>query len=455
MTERVRLGTVIAPSGVLVVVDPGYAALWTHTEQDFDRGEGWSFEEEAIETSGTSVDVRIAGPDAAEAGRRFNRQWHNLWLYDIPKAEFDALQRSFDDVLKAHDLDASLEICPRRIPHRERTDYAIDAGGGAGEIQVHGVMNAVCGGIPTDSELHVYAEFMPEGENETRWRRVYVEAAPGRQIASSERIGGSGVDWARLMFIDADALGAWGQGQSLDGLADLIFWGADAEAAARALGAARLDDVRFGWRDVPLEKVDALDDRLTAAAEQHGFRVARAYWPHSNHWRLMREVWASPHEAASIDLGASRLCGFMTSWGDAVFDVLAERDAEGRLVRLTVDCGCKTMEDRHGQLDDRRFGELSKLAIATRSVMEEGKPVAFLFREEAVGDTDSGWFVTGGEEPSYFDDPQNVVLVRLSEVIRLAPRLDDLLQSPTGSAFMSDAEGVEFVPAEFPYPLDK
>lgn len=224
MTERIRLGTVIAPSGVLVVIDPGYAALWAHTEKDFDRDEGWSFEEKTMETARTGVDIRITGQDAAEAGRRFNRQWHCLWLYDIPEAGMDTLERSFRDVIDAHNLDAVLEINSRRIPHRERVDYAVAQGGGAGEIQVHGVMNAVCGGIPSDSELAVYAEFMPEDENETRWRRVYVEIALGREIASSERIGGTGVDWARLMFVDADALGAWGQGELLDGLADLIFW---------------------------------------------------------------------------------------------------------------------------------------------------------------------------------------------------------------------------------------
>ena len=453
MTERIRLGTVIAPSGVLVVIDPGYAALWAHTEKDFDRDEGWSFEEKTMETARTGVDIRITGQDAAEAGRRFNRQWHCLWLYDIPEAGMDTLERSFRDVIDAHNLDAVLEINSRRIPHRERVDYAVAQGGGAGEIQVHGVMNAVCGGIPSDSELAVYAEFMPEDENETRWRRVYVEIALGREIASSERIGGTGVDWARLMFVDADALGAWGQGELLDGLADLIFWGADAKAAARAVGASSLDDVRFGWRDIPVDEVDARETMVSAAAEKHGFKFAMACWPHSNHWRLMREVWDSPHEAASIDLGLSRLCGFMTSWGDAIFDVLAERDAEGGLVRLTVDCGNEAMEERQRQLEDRWFGEQSRLAIVTRSVMEDGRPIAYLFREDAVGETDSGWFVTGGEGLDYFDDAQNVVLVRLGELVRREPQLEDLFGSPKGSAFQRDEQSGGFVAADFPDPV--
>ena len=131
MTDRIRLGTVLAPSGVLVVIDPGCAALWAHTEQDFDRDEGWSFDEEAPERAKSTVDIRISGPDAAEAGRRFNRQWHHLWLFDIPKAEAAALELSFQDVVAAHGLDAELEICGRRIPHRERVDYAVEQGGGS------------------------------------------------------------------------------------------------------------------------------------------------------------------------------------------------------------------------------------------------------------------------------------------------------------------------------------
>ena len=79
-------------------------------------------------------------------------------------------------------------------------------------------MNVVCAGVPTNRELAVFAEFMPEGDNETRWRRIYLEVEPGREIASSERIGRTGVDYARLMFVDADALGAWGSGESLASL---------------------------------------------------------------------------------------------------------------------------------------------------------------------------------------------------------------------------------------------
>lgn len=450
-TDRIRLGTILAPSGVLVVIDPGYASLWTHAEEDFARDEGWPFDENTLSVAKTAMDITITGHDAAEAGRRFNRQWHNLWLYDIPEEDLPSIELSFHDLADAHGLQAGLEVSARRIPHRERVDYALAQGGGCGEIQIHGVMNAVCGEIPPDRELVVYAEPMPAGDYETRWRKIYVEVEPNLEIASSERIGASGVDWARLMFVDADALAHWGCGDdSLDGLADLVFWGRDAETLARELGAPKFDQIRYGWRDIPLDDVQTHYKAFETAREAGDHKAAFASWPHSAHWRLMRMVWDSPTESGSVELGGSRLCGFMTSWGDAIFDVLAERDAAGRLVRLTIDCGNEAIKDRQQRMEERWFGDLSKCAIATRSVVEGNKPVAFLFREEPVGDIDSGWVVTGGEDREHIDDADNVQLVRLRELIHLHPDLDGLFRSPVGSAFARRQDDDDFVAAAFP-----
>lgn len=63
-----------------------------------------------------------------------------------------------------------------------------------------------------------------------------------------------GVDWARLIFADLDALSSWQHADSIDGLADVAFWGRDADEAARALDAPMLgtageDGVR-GWREL-------------------------------------------------------------------------------------------------------------------------------------------------------------------------------------------------------------
>jgi hypothetical protein len=71
----------------------------------------------------------------------------------------------------------------------------------------------------------------------------------------------------------------------------------------------------------------------------NGWKVAVDFRPHSHHWQLMRQVRAATSESGTVELGAAKLCGFMASWGDGIFDILAERDAAGRLARLTIDCG--------------------------------------------------------------------------------------------------------------------
>ncbi len=40
------------------------------------------------------------------------------------------------------------------------------------------------------------------------------------------------VDWAKLAFVDADALGLWEHNDTLNGLADFVYWGRDAEQVA-------------------------------------------------------------------------------------------------------------------------------------------------------------------------------------------------------------------------------
>ena len=54
------------------------------------------------------------------------------------------------------------------------------------------------------------------------------------------------VDYARLLIADFDALGAWKHEDSLDGLADYVFWGEDAEHVAQAPGAPLLASSEFG-----------------------------------------------------------------------------------------------------------------------------------------------------------------------------------------------------------------
>ena len=72
----------------------------------------------------------------------------------------------------------------------------------------------------------------------------------------STAVGTVGVDWARLAFADAQALGSWQHDSPIDGLADVAFWGRSQEDAALAHDAALLttpgDAGTYGWADLPV-----------------------------------------------------------------------------------------------------------------------------------------------------------------------------------------------------------
>lgn len=332
MTNRVPIGSIRAPSGIVVVLDAGYAGLWCHTAEDFSDDSGWPFDADLCQAMKASPDVRIIGPDAAEAGRLLARQWHPLWLYDFPKHLISSVEQELRGLTTKHALQASLVASERRIPHPQRTAHALTHGNGAGEIQLFGVPAAVCSGLPTDRECAVFAE----GDDR---RRVVVEVRPDAAATSSHVIGHCGVDWARIMFADVEALGAWEHEKPLDGQADFAFWGRDGHLLAEALGVPALDKNSFGWRNLPIAEAFERGLKAERMRDARGWHLGTDFRPHSHHWQLMEQVRASPLQSGTVAIGDAKLCGFMTPGGDGIFDVVAERDAAGNLVRLAVDFG--------------------------------------------------------------------------------------------------------------------
>jgi hypothetical protein len=59
---------------ILVVIDAGYAGLWCRTTQDFDNDSDWPLSDKDCQAIKDSVDIRVIGPNAAEAGNSFDRQ---------------------------------------------------------------------------------------------------------------------------------------------------------------------------------------------------------------------------------------------------------------------------------------------------------------------------------------------------------------------------------------------
>jgi hypothetical protein len=318
--EVEHLGSVSCPSGVLLILDGGLAWMWSHHRPpllpDFP---------DVVGATEHARDLVVRGKDSHAAGLAFDRSNHPLYIYDQPEERVDGLVLAFNDLVNRFNLDASLETLAERIPHRQRVDLVLDAGGGAGVVEFHGLWAVAVSGVPRERSLPVMGERMPAGPDEGRWCRVWIDVGEG-EVASTREIGHVLVDEARLMAVDADALAAWDDRYSQDGKADLVFWGRDAAAVAAEIGASPVrlggEANLFGWLDLPFDDARECAQRV-GALHSNGRKFAFDFRPHTHHWQVMRDVRATRTESGMLDLAGARLCIFMTTWGDGAFPVEA------------------------------------------------------------------------------------------------------------------------------------
>jgi hypothetical protein len=332
--NREHLGLVTCPSGVLIVIDTGYLGIWSHNQPPI-LPDGALETEKATAAANAFVDLRVVGADAERAGRLLDMSWHPLFIYDQP-SDHPELNEKLADLASRHGLKAHSEVINPRIPHRQRVNQAIQQGAGAGEILFHGVWAAVVGDVPTSMPLAIFGQRLGGQQNES-WERILIECRSQIPIARSEKVGSVGVDYARLLIADADALGAWKHEESLDGLADYVFWGEDAERVAHALNAPRLGPNEFGWRDEP----EGLAQRHGVEVEEYkgreALKLGTDFRPHSHHWRVMETTRNSPTESGMVEVGGATLCNFMTGWGDGLFDVYRDVGQSGSLIQIRIE----------------------------------------------------------------------------------------------------------------------
>jgi len=68
-------------------------------------------------------------------------------------------------------------------------------------------------------------------------------------------------------------------------------------------------------------------------------KIAVDYRPHSHHWRVMREVRASPTDSGTIEVGGAQLLFAMTPHGDGWYPVYAEYDRADQLATIRLILG--------------------------------------------------------------------------------------------------------------------
>ncbi|WP_221312786.1 hypothetical protein [Granulicella aggregans] len=330
-----ELGIVTSRSGILLLIDTGYLRLWSHDRVP-EMPDGVLSDDGATATANTFVDLRIVGADAERVGQLLGMSWNPFYVYDQPPTNLE-LRNKLDSFVREQKLDARFEVVNPRISHRQRVDLAIKQGKGAGEIQFHGVWAAAVSGVPTATPLRVVGERGDE-QNPDRWRRVIVECQPGKRYVQSHEVGLVGVDYARILIADVDVLGGWKHEESLDGMADFLFWGRDAERIAATLHAPRVGSREFGWVDLPTETATGKGIAVQEYRDKHSLKIAVDYRPHSHHWQVMRPIReSSPTESSTTEIDGEKVCNFMTTWGDGLFQVYRDIDGSGQLVQIRIE----------------------------------------------------------------------------------------------------------------------
>ncbi|MES9844932.1 MAG: DUF2185 domain-containing protein [Candidatus Sedimenticola sp. 6PFRAG5] len=83
-----------------------------------------------------------------------------------------------------------------------------------------------------------------------------------------------------------------------------------------------------------------------------------------------------------------------------------------------------------------------KRCFVTNNILYEGVSVGYLYREDPDQEDDSGWrFTTGTETDEYMDNPDNSSYVSVGAVLSQDDSFIDLLESPSGIAFVKNNEG--------------
>jgi hypothetical protein len=336
-----QLGVVTTRSGVLIVIDTGDLSLWSHDHKPVLPADVLDTEE-ATARANSFVDLKIVGPDAERAGRVLDMSWHPLYVYDQPPDHLD-VRNKFEEVVRQNRLNACLEVIAERVPHRTRVNLAIQQGNGAGEVQFHGIWSVAVSGVPTGRPISVLAERSESVKD--RWHRVVIACRPQMRIGRSERVGIVAVDYARLLIADVDALAAWQHEESSDGLADYLFWGHDAHLVASAVGAPQLESGEYGWLNLPVEVAQERGLAVEGYSDEHSVKVAGEYRPHSDHWRVMTLTRTSETESATIELAGTKVCNFMTTWGDGLFEVHRDLSEFGELVQIRIEMEAPSSSD--------------------------------------------------------------------------------------------------------------
>ena len=188
--------------------------------------------------------------------------------------------------------------------------------------------------VPTDRPLPVVGRRVGKGRFADCWDHIAVKLGDG-DVTHTKKLGEAGVDFARIVAMDHGALDHWKHEDSLDGLADFVFWGRDAAALARAMRAPSTKD-GYGWTDLTVAEADAKALEADKIKAENHWLLAADFRPHSHHFHALAEARKSKNGAGTISVGGAQICLFFTSWGDGVFPIFLDLDGDDHPVQVRV-----------------------------------------------------------------------------------------------------------------------
>jgi len=331
----VTLGEITCPSGVLVIIDPGYMRFWSGRHDPVPPTEEFTDPKTRARIASTA-DYFIAGKDAAAVARLADFQSFHF-IYDLPSDGVETIGGKIARLAFENGLDARLERESRRIPHRERAQRVAELGGG--DFVMEGPWVGVVGTLP-NKRLTVRGRRQDYAGNVgVRLAEVTIEVSRTR-VESSARVGYVGVDHGLILLGDADALGSWRHFEPLDGLYDVVFWGMVGEAVSGALAAPPLPD-GWGWRDIgEAEAKQRMQEvRSWFGPDSLTGRLALELRPHSHFYHVLEQIRTGPPEVGTLVLDGATLLGLSNSWGDGLFPIWVDRDKAGAVVAIRLELG--------------------------------------------------------------------------------------------------------------------
>ena len=188
--------------------------------------------------------------------------------------------------------------------------------------------------VPSDRELTIIGTRVGKGQFADCWDHVSITLADG-DVHQSKKLGEAGVDFARLACLDLKALDHWKHEDSLDGLADVVFWGRDDAALAKALRAPKTSE-GYGWRDLDLMDAESKVMEAEILKAENDWLLNVDFRPHSHHFHALAAARENPAGAGGLEVGGSKMLLFFTSWGDGVFPIYLDLDATDRPVRVRI-----------------------------------------------------------------------------------------------------------------------